>query len=63
MYFEGDPLFFQDPIFNSIPSDARPLVIAQLDMAESRPEWALAYRFDVVLAGRHATPFEDGEDD
>lgn len=63
MYFEGDPLFYQDPIFNSIPGDARPLVIAQLDMAGSRPEWALAYRFDIVLAGRHATPFEDGDDD
>jgi len=62
MYFEGDPLFFQDPIFNSIPSDARPLVIARLDMASGRPEWALAYRFDIVLAGRHSTPFE-GEDD
>jgi len=63
MYFEGDPLFFQDPIFNSIPREARPLVIAPLDMANGRPEWALAYRFDIVLAGRHATPFEHGDDD
>ena len=59
MYFEGDPLFFQDPIFNSIPIDARLLVVAGLDMETARPEWALAYRFDIVLRGRHATPFED----
>jgi protocatechuate 3,4-dioxygenase, beta subunit len=59
MYFDGDPLFFQDPIFNSIPREARPLVIARLDMPTAVPEWALAYRFDIVLRGRRATPFED----
>jgi protocatechuate 3,4-dioxygenase beta subunit len=59
MYFEGDPLFSQDPIFNSVPRDARPLLVARLDLAGARPEWALAYRFDIVLRGRHATPFED----
>jgi protocatechuate 3,4-dioxygenase beta subunit len=63
MYFEGDPLFFQDPIFNSIPSEARPLLISRLDMANALPESALAYRFDIVLRGRRATPFEDGDDD
>ena len=62
MYFEGDPLFFQDPIFNAIPDDARPLVIARIDMTNARPEWALAYRFDIVLRGRHATVFENGDD-
>jgi protocatechuate 3,4-dioxygenase beta subunit len=63
MYFAGDPLFSQDPIFNSIPSDARELVVAQLDLDGARPEWALAYRFDIVLQGRHATLFEDGHDE
>jgi protocatechuate 3,4-dioxygenase beta subunit len=62
MYFEGDPLFFQDPIFNSIPAEARQRAIAGLDMETAKPEWALAYRFDIVLRGRHQTPFE-GEDD
>jgi protocatechuate 3,4-dioxygenase beta subunit len=62
MYFEGDPLFFQDPIFNSIPRDARPLVIAGVDLANAKPGWALAYRFDIVLRGRHATPFEHRDD-
>jgi protocatechuate 3,4-dioxygenase beta subunit len=62
MYFEGDPLFYQDPIFNSIPQDARPLVIARLDMDTARPEWALAHRFDIVLRGRRATPFDEDDD-
>jgi protocatechuate 3,4-dioxygenase beta subunit len=63
MYFDGDPLFFQDPIFNSIPADARPRAVSRLDMETAKPEWALAYRFDIVLRGRHQTPFEDEDDD
>ena len=60
MYFEGDPLFAQDPIFNSIGDErARQRLIARLDLAETRPEWALGYRFDIVLRGRSQTPFED----
>ena len=63
MYFPADPLFYQDPIYNSIPTEARPRVIARLDMSSAIPEWALAYRFDIVLRGRHATPFEHDDDD
>lgn len=63
MYFDGDPLFFQDPIFNSIPEEARPRAVAALDMPAGQPEWALAYRFDIVLRGRGQTPFEDEDDD
>jgi protocatechuate 3,4-dioxygenase beta subunit len=63
MYFDGDPLFRQDPIFNAIPAEARPRAIATLDMETAKPEWALAYRFDIVLRGRHQTPFEDEDDD
>lgn len=63
MYFDGDPLFFQDPIFNSIPEEARQLVVARLDLPAGKPEWALAYGFDIVLRGRGQTPFEDGDDD
>jgi protocatechuate 3,4-dioxygenase beta subunit len=57
MYFPGDPLFGQDPIFNSVPEAARPALISQFDITETVPEWALAYRFDIVL-GAH--PFEEG---
>jgi len=66
MYFPGDPLFDQDPIFNSIPDPrARQRLIARFDPVESVPEWALAYRFDIVLRGDAETPFEthDVEDE
>jgi protocatechuate 3,4-dioxygenase, beta subunit len=63
MYFEGDPLFGQDPIFNSIPVDARARAIATLDVAGGETQWALAYRFDIVLRGRESTPFETENDD
>jgi protocatechuate 3,4-dioxygenase, beta subunit len=59
MYFPGDPLFFQDPIFQSIPDErARQRLISAFDLDLTQPEWALAYRFDIVLRGREATPFE-----
>ncbi len=67
MYFPDDPLFFQDPIFNSVPERARPSMVSAFDYAATRPEWALAFRFDVVLRGRDATFFEtadpDGDDE
>ena len=59
MYFPGDPLLDFDPIFHSVPDESsRQLLIARFDLAATKPEWALAYRFDIVLRGRHATPFE-----
>jgi protocatechuate 3,4-dioxygenase beta subunit len=59
MYFPGDPLFAFDPIFNSVRDErARERMIAAFDLATTEPEWALAYRFDIVLRGRDATPFE-----
>ncbi len=63
MYFPDDPLFAQDPIFNSVPESARPRLISRFSLARTRPEWALAFEFDIVLRGRHATPFEDSHDD
>ena len=59
MYFPGDPLLELDPIFLSIPEEAaRNRLICELDMSVTEPEWALGYRFDVVLRGRGATPME-----
>ncbi|MEV4236510.1 protocatechuate 3,4-dioxygenase subunit beta [Nocardia sp. NPDC050408] len=63
MYFPDDPLFAQDPIFNSVPEAARPLLISRFDLDRSEPERALAFEFDIVLRGRDGTPFEDDEDD
>ncbi len=60
MYFEGDPLLALDPIYNSIPDPAARLrMVADLDIGLTEPEWALGYRFNVVLRGRGATPFEE----
>jgi protocatechuate 3,4-dioxygenase beta subunit len=63
MYFPGDPLFGQDPIFNSIrDAKLRQRLVSSFDLEATVPEWALGYRFDVVLRGVEATPFERPED-
>ncbi len=63
MYFPGDPLQRYDPILNSIPdTDARQRLVARFDPEETVPEWALAYRWDIVLRGRGQTPLDHGED-
>ena len=59
MYFPGDPLFEYDPIFNSVRDErARAAMICSFDLSSTVPDWALAYRFDIVLRGPGATPFE-----
>jgi protocatechuate 3,4-dioxygenase beta subunit len=57
MYFPGDPLLELDPIIKSVPDEAaRKRLVARFDLAVTRPEWALGYRFDIVLRGPEATP-------
>ena len=59
MFFPGDPLLPLDPIFNSIPdARARERLLSTFDLELTEPEWALGYRFDIVLRGRDATPME-----
>ena len=59
MYFPGDPLFPYDPILQSIPDEqARTRLVSRFDLDLTQPEWALGYRFDIVLRGRNSTPFE-----
>jgi len=59
MYFPGDPLLPLDPILNSIPDlRGRALLVASFDLGATVPQWALAYAWDIVLRGRHATPME-----
>jgi protocatechuate 3,4-dioxygenase, beta subunit len=56
MYFPGDPLFPHDPIFQSVRDPkARELLISRFDLETTEPEWALGFRFDIVL---RSTPFE-----
>lgn len=60
MYFPGDPLLALDPIYNAIPdASARERLVAKFDISVTEPEWALGYRFDIVLRGREATPMEN----
>jgi protocatechuate 3,4-dioxygenase beta subunit len=60
MYFPDDPLFAHDPIFNSVPDEAaRRRMISTFDLARTEEQWALAFRFDIVLRGLEATPFEE----
>jgi protocatechuate 3,4-dioxygenase beta subunit len=61
MYFPDDPLFPYDPILGSVLEAARPRLIAAFDLEATEPEWALGYRWDIVLQGRKATPFERPE--
>ena len=60
MYFPNDPLFPYDPIMQSVPDPrARERLVSSFDLDLTEPEWALGYRFDIVLRGRQATPFEN----
>lgn len=60
MYFPGDPLFPFDPIFNSVTDEkARARMVSSFDLDNTVPNWALCYRFDIVLRGREQTPMEN----
>jgi len=57
MYFPGDPLFSQDPIFNAVTdARARERMVCRFDLKATKPEWALGYVWDIVLRGSNATP-------
>lgn len=59
MYFPGDPLLALDPIYLGVPDRAaRERLVAMFDLETTKPDWALGYRFDIVLRGRAATPME-----
>jgi protocatechuate 3,4-dioxygenase beta subunit len=59
MYFPGDPLLASDPIFNCTADEkASQRLISVFDWETTIPEQSLGYRFDIILAGREATPWE-----
>ena len=59
MYFPDDPLHAIDPIMQSVPTEAaRQRLIAAYDHNVTEPEWALGYRWNIVVRGPYATPFE-----
>lgn len=60
MYFEGDPHIPLCPIVGSLNSPAAvDALTARLDMAQTIPMDARAYRFDIVLRGRRQSIFEN----
>ncbi len=60
MYFEGDPMIPMCPIVRTIADPAAvEQLIAPLDMNNTVPMDARAYKFDIVLRGRRSTMFEN----
>ncbi|HEY6469637.1 MAG TPA: protocatechuate 3,4-dioxygenase subunit beta [Candidatus Dormibacteraeota bacterium] len=60
MYFLGDPLLPLDPLFNAMPDPAvRERLVARWSLELTQPEWSLGYEWDIVVAGRDATPLHD----
>jgi protocatechuate 3,4-dioxygenase, beta subunit len=64
MYFPGDPLLALDPLFNSVPDpEVRQRLVARWSLELTQPEWSLGYDWDIVVAGRDATPLHDDGDE
>jgi protocatechuate 3,4-dioxygenase beta subunit len=60
MYFPGDPLFFQDPIYHSVRDERdRERLISSFDLGSTVPDVSLGLKWDIVLRGREATPMEE----
>lgn len=60
MYFEGDPMIWKCPIVDTVPHrEGIESLIALLDMENTVPMDARAYKFDMVLRGKRATLFEN----
>ena len=60
MYFPGDPLHATRPDLQLRfrIRRARQRLVAAFDLGVTEPEWALGFRFDIVLRGSSATPME-----
>jgi protocatechuate 3,4-dioxygenase, beta subunit len=60
MYFPGDPLFSEDPIFNSVPDPkVRERMISSFDWGSTEDHWQLGFKWDIVLRGPDGTVFEE----
>ncbi len=57
MYFPGDPLLAGDPIMQAVRDPkARQRLVSSFDLSTTVEDWALGYRFDIVVGGHLATP-------
>lgn len=63
LYFADDPHFPLDSIFQALPEEDRERVICQYDHNLTERDWAMGYRFNIVLRGTNATPFETDDHD
>jgi protocatechuate 3,4-dioxygenase beta subunit len=60
MYFQGDPLIDLCPIAATVKDRSQlDMLVAPLDLQNSRGMDYLAYKFDIVLRGRRQTMFEN----
>jgi len=59
MYFPGDPLLPLDPIYLGAGESTREMLVSTFDLDITEPEFALGYRFDIVLRGHNATPAQE----
>jgi protocatechuate 3,4-dioxygenase, beta subunit len=56
MYFPDDPLLAHDPIYQAAAEADRGRMVSTFDLSATEADWALAFRFDIVL---RETPFEE----
>ncbi|MBC7895118.1 MAG: protocatechuate 3,4-dioxygenase subunit beta [Cytophagaceae bacterium] len=59
MYFADDPMLSLDPIYNAVPEAARARLVAAYAHDVTESQWALGWRWDIVIAGSTSTPFEE----
>jgi protocatechuate 3,4-dioxygenase beta subunit len=59
MYFQGDPLLPLDPIYNSAPEHSRERMVAQYDHDVTVENWALGWRWDIVLRAPVGAPCDE----
>src|SRR2546421_12561760 len=60
MYFPDDPLFSEDPIFNSVQDPkARERMVSRHDWDTTEDHWLLGFKWDIVLRGPDAVVFEE----
>lgn len=62
LYFEGDPLFDLDMVFQALTQDEQKRVVCHYDHKFTEPGWAMGYYFDIVLRGPQGTPWETDHD-
>jgi hypothetical protein len=56
---DGDREVPYDPIFNSVTDEkARARMVSIFDLENTVPDWALCFRWDIVLRGREQTPLD-----